>query len=74
MAVNRITHLQTEIAHLYMRRNGLTPAEFIAEDDKYGILRFIASGYEPFHVTGSDSVVEELENFIALKKTAAANN
>jgi hypothetical protein len=68
MAINRITQLQTEIAHLYMRRRNLTPAQFLKEDEKYGILRFLESGYEPFHVTGEEGVLSELEKFIEDKK------
>jgi hypothetical protein len=73
MAINRVTQLQTEIAHLYMRRHTLTPSEFLEEDAKFGILRFIASGYEPFHVAGSDGVIDEVENFIAAKKLSGVN-
>jgi hypothetical protein len=67
MGLNHIAHLQTEIAHLYMRRHNLTPAQFLEADEKFGILHFIESGYEPFHVTGSEGVLREVEDYIQQK-------
>jgi hypothetical protein len=62
--LNQIAHLQTEIAHAYMRKHRLTPRAFAELDLKYDILRYLEIGYEPFHLTGTQGVVEEVERYI----------
>jgi hypothetical protein len=66
--LNQITHLQTEIAHAYMRLHKLKPADFADLDSKYGILRFIEIGYEPFHLTGTQGVLDEVESYVKMQK------
>jgi len=66
--LNQVAHLQTEVAHAYMRRHNLKPAEFVQLDHDHNILRFIEIGYEVFHLTGTDCIIDEVENYIALKK------
>jgi len=66
--LNQVAHLQTEIAHAYMRERNLKPSEFIDLDLKYGILRFIADGYEPFHLTGTQGVIDEVEDYIRIQR------
>jgi hypothetical protein len=51
-----------------MRRHGLKPAEFVELDRKYGILRFIEIGYEPFHLTGTQGVIDEVEDYIKIQR------
>jgi hypothetical protein len=63
--MNPITYLQVEIAHLYMKQHHLTPKEFLEMDKHYGILEFLETGYEPFHLTGSQGVLRELEAYIS---------
>jgi len=65
--LNQVAHLQTEVAHAYMRRHNLKPADFVQLDREYNILRFIEIGYEAFHLTGTDGVIDEVEDYIALK-------
>jgi hypothetical protein len=64
MGLNGILYLQAQIAHLYMRKHTLTPAEFLELDKKYEILGFLKTGYEPFHLTGPEGVLRELEDYI----------
>ena len=64
MRLNQVVHLQTEIAHAYMRQHRLVPREFVELDKKYDILNFIEIGYEPFHLTGTQGVLYEVERFI----------
>jgi len=64
--LNQVVHLQTEVAHAYMRRHNLKPADFVRLDHDNNILRFIETGYELFHLTGTDGVVDEVENYIAI--------
>jgi len=64
MALNQVLYLQAEISHLYMKRRNITPIEFLEQDKKYGILKFLEAGYEPFHLTGPEGVLNELEHYI----------
>jgi hypothetical protein len=65
--MNQATYLQVEIAHLYMKQHHLTPIEFLEMDKKYGILDFLETGYEPFHLTGSQGILQEVEDYIAIQ-------
>ena len=64
MAVNQILFLQIEIANEYMKRYNMSPDEFNELDDKYAILEFIEDGYEPFHLTGNEGILEEIHEYI----------
>ena len=68
MKLNQVAHLQTEVVHAYMRERNLTPADFVELDYKYGILRFIANGYEPFHLTGTQGVIDEVDDYIRIQR------
>lgn len=71
MKLNQVAHLQTEIAHAYMRKSNLSPSDFVDLDYKYGILRFIEDGYEPFHLTGTDGVIDEVEDYVQIQREHA---
>ena len=64
MGLNQVLYLQTEISQLYMKRHNLKPAEFLEMDKKHGILKFLETGFEPFHLTGPEGVLNELEEYI----------
>jgi len=66
--LNQVAHLQTEVAHAYMRERDIKPADFINLDHKYGILRFIENGYEPFHLTGTQGVIDEIDEFVRIQR------
>jgi hypothetical protein len=66
--LNQVAYLQAEIAHAYMRRHKLKPLDFVDLDRKYGILRFIEIGYEPFHLTGTQGVIDEVEDYIRIQR------
>jgi len=68
MAVNQVLFLQIEIANDYMKRYGMTLDEFNELDDKYAILEFIEDGYEPFHLTGNEGILEEIHEYIKEQK------
>ncbi|MDR1559571.1 MAG: DUF3791 domain-containing protein [Clostridiales bacterium] len=68
MKLNQVAHLQMEIAHAYMRQHNLKPKDFVDLDQKYGILRFIEIGYEPFHLTGTQGVIEEVEDYVQIQR------
>jgi hypothetical protein len=63
-----VAHLQTEIAHAYMRKSNLSPSDFVDLDRKYDILRFIEDGYEPFHLTGTEGVIDEVEDYVRIQR------
>jgi len=67
MKLNPVAHLQTEVAHAYMREKKLTPDDFVNLDLQYGILRFIEIGYGPFHLTGTQGIIDEIEDYIKLQ-------
>jgi hypothetical protein len=50
-----------------MRKHGITPQEFIKIDDECDVLGFLLDGYEPFHLTGEQGVLREVEDYIALE-------
>ena len=68
LKLNQVAHLQTEVAHAYMRMHNLKPADFVEIDRKYGILRFIEDGYEPFHLTGTQGIIDEIEDYIRIQR------
>lgn len=69
--LNQVAHLQTEVAHAYMRKHRLQPEEFVNLDRKYNILRYIEIGYEPFHLTGTEGVVDEVEEYVQIQRDKA---
>ena len=64
--------LQVEIAHLYMQRHNLTPEQFVEHDREYGILDFLEIGYEPYHLTGAEGVVNEIDAIVAEQQASKA--
>jgi hypothetical protein len=44
----------------------MTPREFVALDDGCGVLDFLRDGYEPFHLTGMEGVLREVEEYVGL--------
>ncbi|MDR1245795.1 MAG: DUF3791 domain-containing protein [Clostridiales Family XIII bacterium] len=70
MKVHPVLFLQTDVANEYMRRHNLTPHEFVELDRKYNILHFLEIGYEPFHLTGTQGLVEEVEDYIRRRETS----
>jgi hypothetical protein len=65
--LNQETYLQVQIANLYIRKHGITPQEFVELDGECDVLGFLLDGYEPFHLTGEQGVLREVEDYIALK-------
>jgi len=62
---NEVAYFQLGIARKYMKRHGLTPLQFIERDKLYNILRFLEIGYESFHLTGDEGVLDELDEIVA---------
>jgi hypothetical protein len=64
--LNQETYLQVLISNLYIRKHGITPKKFVEIDNECDVLGFLLDGYEPFHLTGTQGVLREVEDFIAL--------
>ena len=64
--LDKETYLQVQIANLYIRRHGITPQDFVKLDDECDVFGFLRDGYEPFHLTGEEGVLREVEDYIAL--------
>ncbi len=71
MALNQVVYLQVEMANLFMERHNLTPDEFLALDKKYDVLGFIGEGYEAFHLTGSEGVLSEINDYVQTLRRAS---
>ena len=74
MGLNQVLYLQTNISHLYMKQHNLTPSEFLEIDRKYGILKFLETGYELFHLTGPEGVLDEVEEYIRIRHDIEIKN
>jgi len=56
--------MQFLIAHKYMRKHNLTSEQFLELDERSDLLGFLEDGYEPFHLTGVEGIMDEVERFI----------
>ena len=62
--IDPIAFLQMHFSRLFMERHGLSPEEFLDIDAKKDIIGFLRLGYEPFHLTGDEGVLEELDAYV----------
>jgi hypothetical protein len=62
--IDPVAFLQIHISRLFMERHNLTPKAFLALDREKDILKFLRLGYEPFHLTGDEGVLEELDAYV----------
>ncbi|MDR1676839.1 MAG: DUF3791 domain-containing protein, partial [Deltaproteobacteria bacterium] len=67
---NEVAYFQVGIARKYMRRHDLTPLQFVERDKQYHILHLLEVGYEPFHLTGDEAVLDELDEIVAEQQAA----
>ena len=62
--INPVTFLQVHISRLFMERHKLSPKDFLALNKQKDIIGFLRTGYEPFHLTGDEGILEELDDFV----------
>ena len=62
--VDPIIFLQVHISRLFMERHNLSPEDFLALDEQKDILGFLRMGYEPFHLTGDEGILDELDAYV----------
>jgi hypothetical protein len=55
--------MQAHIARLYRQRHNMGIREFLDLDRKVDILGFIEIGYEPFHLTGDEGILDEVDAY-----------
>ena len=67
---NDVAYYQIGIARKYMRRHNLTPLQFVERDKLYHILHLLEAGYEPFHLTGDEGVLDELDEIVSEQQNA----
>jgi len=62
--VNPVLFLQASFCRLFMERHNLTPVEFLELNEQKDIIGFLRLGYESFHLTGDEGVLEELDSYV----------
>jgi len=62
--VDPVVFLQAHFCILFMERHKMLPHEFLELLKKKDIIKFLRLGYETFHLTGDEGVLEELDEFV----------
>ena len=62
--IDPVVFLQAHFSRLFMERYNLTPQEFLALNERKDIIKFLRMGYESFHLTGDEGVLEELDCYV----------
>ena len=62
--VDPVAYLQARYVRMFMMRHNLSPQQFLALDKEKDIIGFLRLGYEPFHLTGDEGVLEELDAYV----------
>jgi hypothetical protein len=61
--IDPVAVMQTQIARLYRKRHNIDIREFLELDRKVNILGHIERGYEPFHLTGEEGILDEIDEY-----------
>ena len=59
-----VAFLVAHYARLFMERHNLCAKEFLELNKKTDILGFLELGYESFHLTGEDGVLDEIDRYV----------
>jgi len=70
---NDVAYYQISIARKYMRRHNLSPLQFVEMDKQFHILNYLEIGYEPFHLTGDEGVLDELDDIVSEQQKITRN-
>ena len=62
--INPVTFLQVHISRLFMERHNLNPDDFLVLNKQKDIIGFLRKGYEPFHLTGDEGILDELDDYV----------
>lgn len=74
VSLDNALYLQVRIAHKYMKRHNITIGQFRQRDRDYDILGFLEIGYEPYHLTGDEGVLDEIDAIVADQQAARPVN
>ena len=66
--------LQVTIIRLFRERHGMSHKNFLELNKQKDIIGFLRDGYEPFHLTGDEGVLEELDSFVFGTQTHSYDN
>jgi hypothetical protein len=69
-----VLFMQTQISRLYRERHGIGIQEFNDLDRKVNILGFIEIGYEPFHLTGEEGILDEVDDYCNKRLASNTSN
>jgi hypothetical protein len=61
--IDPVAAMQTQIARLYCKRHNISIREFLELDRKMNILGYLEIGYEPFHLTGDEGILDEVDDY-----------
>jgi hypothetical protein len=64
-SINNELYLQVRIANKYKRRHNLTPEQFLRLDRECNILHILEIGYEAFHLTGDEGILDEIDAIVS---------
>ena len=59
-----IAYLQAHFVRLFMERHKMSVNDFLILNKEKDILGFLRTGYEPFHLTGDEGVLEEMDAYV----------
>ena len=62
--IDPVAFLQIHVSRLFMERHSLSPEDFLILNERKDILGFLRLGYEPFHLTGDEGILEELDAYV----------
>jgi hypothetical protein len=59
-----VLYLQMEISRLYRKRHNMSITDFVELGKQVDILGFLERGYEPFHLTGEEGILDEVDSYV----------
>ena len=62
--IDPVVYLMVHFARAFMARHKMSAQEFLLLNKEKDILGFLKLGYEPFHLTGDEGVLEELDAYV----------
>jgi hypothetical protein len=70
MSLDNVLYLQVRIAHKYIKRHNISIEQFRQRDRDYDIMGFLEIGYEPYHLTGDEGVLDEIDALVVEQQAA----
>ena len=61
---NHVLYMQIRVANLYRKAHRMTIDDFLKLERQTDLLLFVADAYEPFHLTGDDGVLDEVDDYV----------